>query len=85
MPIVIYNIENYYKKLIEMLDYAIETNFGKENYRETYKIFDNLDEIFSYYVWTDQAAGFYKKLGFTYKQEIEKNEGGHGQLFYKNI
>ena len=37
------------------------------------------------YVWTDQAPDFYKKLGFTYKQEIEKNEGGFGQLFYKNI
>jgi len=37
------------------------------------------------YVWTDQAPDFYKKLGFTYKQEVEKNEGGFGQLFYKNI
>lgn len=47
-PIIIYNIDNYYKKLIEMLDYSIETNFGKGNYKETYKIFDNLDEIFNY-------------------------------------
>ena len=37
------------------------------------------------YVWTDQASDFYKKFGFTYKQEIEKNEGGYGKLFYKNI
>lgn len=37
------------------------------------------------YVWTDQALDFYKRLGFTYKQEVEKNEGGFGQLFYKNI
>ena len=37
------------------------------------------------YVWTDQAPDFYKKLGFIYKQEVEKNEGGYGQLFYKNI
>ena len=37
------------------------------------------------YIWTDQATDFYKKLGFIYKQEIEKNEGGFGQLFYKNI
>lgn len=37
------------------------------------------------YVWTDQAPDFYKKLGFTYKQEVEKNEGGYGKLFYKNI
>ena len=37
------------------------------------------------YVWTDQVPDFYKKLGFTYKQEVEKNEGGFGQLFYKNI
>ena len=37
------------------------------------------------YVWTDQAPDFYKKLGFSYKQEVEKNEGGTGQLFYKSI
>lgn len=37
------------------------------------------------YVWTDQAPDFYKKLGFTYKQEVEKNEGGFGELFYKEI
>ena len=37
------------------------------------------------YVWTDQVPDFYKKLGFTYKQEVEKNEGGFGQLFYKKI
>lgn len=37
------------------------------------------------YVWTDQAPDFYKKLGFIYKQEVEKNEGGFGKLFYKEI
>ena len=37
------------------------------------------------YVWTDQTPDFYKKLGFLYKQEVEKNEGGYGQLFIKNI
>lgn len=47
-PIIIYNINNYYQKLIEMLDYSIETNFGKENYRETYKVFNNLEDMFDY-------------------------------------
>lgn len=37
------------------------------------------------YVWTDQAPDFYKKLGFKYKQKVEKNEGGFGDLFYKEI
>ena len=37
------------------------------------------------YVWTDQAPDFYKKLGFTFLKEIEKNEGGCGELFYKEI
>ena len=37
------------------------------------------------YVWTDQVPGFYKKLGFIYKQRIEKNEGGDGELFYKEL
>lgn len=48
IPIVIYNMNNYYNKMIEMLDYAIENNFGKENYRETYKVFDNINEMFNY-------------------------------------
>ena len=37
------------------------------------------------YVWTDQAPDFYIKLGFTYLQEVEKNEGGYGKLFYKEV
>ena len=37
------------------------------------------------YIWTDQVPEFYKKLGYTYKQKVEKNEGGYGDLFYKNI
>ena len=47
-PIVIYNINNYYKKMIEKLDYSIETNFGRENYRDTYKVFDKLGGMFDY-------------------------------------
>ncbi len=35
------------------------------------------------YLWTDQAPDFYKKIGFTYLKEVEKNEGGFGQLFFK--
>ena len=37
------------------------------------------------FVWTDQAPEFYKKLGFKYLKQIEKNEGGFGELFYKDI
>ena len=37
------------------------------------------------YVWTDQAPDFYKKLGFTYLQQVEKNEGGFGKLCFKDI
>lgn len=37
------------------------------------------------YVWTDQAPDFYEKLGFKYLQQVEKNEGGYGELFYKEL
>lgn len=37
------------------------------------------------YVWTDQAPDFYKKLGFKYKMQVEKNEGGFGELFEKDV
>ena len=37
------------------------------------------------YIWTDQVPNYYKKLGFKYYKKIEKNEGGKGDLFYKEI
>lgn len=37
------------------------------------------------YLWTDQAPVFYEKIGFTYEGEIEKNEGGFGNLYSKEI
>lgn len=47
-PIVIYNMNNYYKNLIEMLEYSIEEKFGKESYRESYKVFNEIDELLDY-------------------------------------
>lgn len=37
------------------------------------------------YLWTDQAPDFYKKIGYSYLQKVEKNEGGYGELFYKEV
>ena len=37
------------------------------------------------YLWTDQTPEFYKKIGYTYLQQVEKNEGGYGELFYKEV
>lgn len=37
------------------------------------------------YLWTDQASDFYKKIGYSYLQKVEKNEGGYGELFYKEV
>lgn len=37
------------------------------------------------YLWIDQALEFYKKIGYTYLQQVEKNEGGYGELFYKEV
>ena len=34
---------------------------------------------------TDQTPEFYKKIGYTYLQQVEKNEGGYGELFYKEV
>lgn len=47
-PIVIYNIDHYYDNLVSMLEYSIEKKFGQENYKETYKVFDNIDELLNY-------------------------------------
>ena len=48
IPIIIYNINNYYKHFINMMEYAIETNFVKETYKDIYKVLNNIDEIFEY-------------------------------------
>lgn len=37
------------------------------------------------YLWTDKAPTFYEKIGFTYEGEVEKNEGGTGRLYSKEI
>ena len=37
------------------------------------------------YLWTDKAPTFYEKIGFTYEHDVEKNEGGIGRLYSKNI
>lgn len=37
------------------------------------------------YLWIDQAPEFYKKIGYTYLRQVEKNEGGYGELFYKEV
>lgn len=47
-PLIIYNLYGYYDNLIQMLENSIKLNFGRENYRETYKICGKLDDIFQY-------------------------------------
>lgn len=37
------------------------------------------------YLWTDQVPAFYEKIGFNYEHEVEKNEGGTGRLYSKEI
>lgn len=58
--------------------------YGKILIKESEKILKELGYE-TIYVWTDQVPEFYKKLGFIFVQEVEKNEGGYGLLFYKNL
>lgn len=55
--------------------------YGKELIKQGKTILKELGYE-TIYVWTDQAPEFYKKLGFQYKQQVEKDEGGYGDLFY---
>lgn len=47
-PIAVYNIDGYYDKLEDMLEYSIETEFIKPNCRVLYKYFTDLDEMLHY-------------------------------------
>ena len=48
VPIIIFNYNHYYDNLIEMLNYSIKENIGKENYNDTYKVYNNIKEMFDY-------------------------------------
>lgn len=58
--------------------------YGKYLLSEGEKIFKQLGYN-KVYLWTDQAPNYYKKLGYTYLYKVEKNEGGFGDLFCKDI
>lgn len=58
--------------------------YGKELLKQAEKVLKEMGYN-KIYLWTDQAPLFYKKLGYTFKQKVEKNEGGFGELFYKDI
>lgn len=37
------------------------------------------------YLWTDQAPEFYEKIGFSFLQLVEKDDGSYGRMYYKKI
>ncbi len=47
-PIAIFNIDGYYDKLDDMMEYSIETEFIKSNCRALYKYFTDFNEMLSY-------------------------------------
>ena len=48
IPIVLYNINNYYDKLIEMLRFGEKEHFIRVNYKDCYKVAENEDEVLDY-------------------------------------
>ena len=47
-PIIIYNINGYYNKLQEFIDFTIENKFAKPDCKDSYAILNTSDEIFAY-------------------------------------
>lgn len=47
-PIVLFNIDGYYDKMNDLIEYAIDTEFIKPACRELYVISDNVQEVISY-------------------------------------
>ena len=37
------------------------------------------------YLWTDQAPEFYEKIGFSFLQPVEKDDGSYGRMYYKKL
>ncbi len=49
-------------------------NYAKEEYKKL-----GYDKVF---IWTDKAPNFYEKIGFSYVQDILKNDkSGYGRLY----
>ena len=55
-PIAIYNIDGYYDKMIDTMEYSIEKEFIKPTCRALYRVFDSLDGI-AEYLENDDMAG----------------------------
>ena len=47
-PIVVFNVNDYYKELSVMMNSAVEKKFVRPNCLELYKVTDNIEELFSY-------------------------------------
>lgn len=47
-PIAIFDINNYYKKLEEFLDFSIEQDFIKDNCKQLYGYSDSIDGVLEY-------------------------------------
>lgn len=58
--------------------------YGRKLIEETIKILKE-ENYKNVYIWTDQVPAFYTKLGFEFVKEVQKNEGGTGLLFSKDI
>lgn len=37
------------------------------------------------YLWTNQAPEFYEKIGFSFLQLVEKDDGSYGRMYYKKL
>lgn len=44
-PIVIFNADGYYDKLLDMLNHAIDTNFMKPQHRDIWNTFDDAEKV----------------------------------------
>ena len=56
-PIAIYNIDGYYDKLEELIEYSIGTEFIKPTCRALYKYFDSFNEEMLAYIEQDDIQG----------------------------
>lgn len=47
-PIAIFNVKDYYREMMTVMEKAIEKNFVQENCAQLYIVSDNMQEIFEY-------------------------------------
>lgn len=72
--IVIFNVDGYYDKLVDMLDHSVEENFVKNESLELFAVFDEIESMLDYLENYEGVDTDMMKTRYAFLQDGEKIE-----------